>query len=817
MVVNSNPNNISHNNNMNNNNSNNNNNNNTNNNYINTPNTSLSNIESFFNRFSSLEELQFNLESSSFIKLDKFDINSLVSYKILNTFSHNFYKHYINIQNSISLSREPLLYNFIRCVPADLVVGVVFSHFNSSFVKGVKTELLNFNLNVGNSLIMLYFYKSMINEIKFNGVDEAFNMFKSKFNIDDSSAFDLGYLILSYFRVSTGLIKTKVDFKNTASRDKISYYYLTSYGLNFLTSHNFLLGLKLPLVVKPNLWDLNSSKKGGYLTDNLLSLTDLIHPSVDNVEKSSITNDLMYSQINYQNSVPFIINQKFYDFIINNGFRLKLLMEDITSIETVSDELKSLYLQQSYILTLSKLYLNFPFYFPMFFDWRGRLYSETSYLTYQGSELSKAMLLFKNGGLISQPEHFEVLLAYGASLYGLGKSSFIERVNWSTTNFDKIVEMDENFLLSADQPFLFIAWCLEIQTYKDNLLSKTPFISHFPIQWDATCNGLQHLALLCNDYKLAESVNIVKSDKNVKPSDIYSIILDFVINEIQNFTLIDPELYTNLSKFPLSRKLIKKSVMTIPYSVTIIGIKEQLIENFKVIKIPVSSNKYNYRYEYHVNNQSFQLTSKELFILAKLIHSSIFKLHPKLKIFLKYWYNVSDYLNEYNRGLKWSVPNGLVVNQKYVHFDKITIFYKLFFKKRKQVTIRKATNRINSRKQKSGILPNLIHSLDASVLTLLTNKLLKTNGPLTPFYSVHDCFASTANYMPTLKNLYQESLIDIYGENKFLNKIQSEINGYIDSLPENSNLEKPDLNDLIKPRLNKKIMKNLKESFNIII
>lgn len=463
------------------------------------------------------------------------------------------------------------------------------------------------------------------------------------------------------------------------------------------------------------------------------------------------------------------------------------------------------------------MYLEHTFYLTLFFDWRGRIYTETSYLTYQGNSLAKAMMSFKNGGLISEPEHFEVLLAYGASLYGLSKLSFDERVNWSITNFDKIVSMDENFILSAEEPFLFISWSLEIKSNKDNIILKTPYISHLPIQWDATCNGLQHLSLLCNDVELAKSVNIVSSNKIDKPLDVYSIILDYIKNEINQLAKKEPDIYGNLSKFPLSRKLIKKSIMTIPYSVTLIGVKEQLIENLTKVKIPTGGTKFIYVYDYHEDNQSFRLNNKELFILAKFIHNSIFNLHPKLKIFVNYWYQVTNLLTSYNLGLKWLVPNGLLINQKYVHFEKITLFYKLF-SKNKQVTLRKPTDKINLRKQKSGILPNLIHSLDACVLTLLTNKII-TSGLNIPFYSVHDCFASTANNMFTLKTFYQHSLLDVYEDNKILKTIQKDINDYIKAQKPNSknDLEIPDLNILIKPRINKNLMKHIRESFNIII
>ena len=269
----------------------------------------------------------------------------------------------------------------------------------------------------------------------------------------------------------------------------------------------------LPMVVVPKLWAIDSQSPGGYLTYNILKQSSLIHSSLDNSGVTLVNSDLIYKHINLQNSVPFKINTLFYNFIIEHGYNLNLLISNIDDIENNpnKDELKSNFLHQNYILNLSKFFMGRTFYFTMFFDWRGRIYTETSYLTFQGNSFAKAMLEFNDGGLIADPEHFDVLLAYGASLYGFGKLSFQDRVNWSITNLDIIVSLDSEFILSAEEPFLFIAWSLEIKKNKLNIINKTPFVSHLPIQWDATCNGLQHLSLLVNDLDLAKSVNICPS------------------------------------------------------------------------------------------------------------------------------------------------------------------------------------------------------------------------------------------------------------------------------------------------------------------
>jgi len=110
--------------------------------------------------------------------------------------------------------------------------------------------------------------------------------------------------------------------------------------------------------------------------------------------------------------------------------------------------------------------------------------------------LAKALLVFSDGGLIQSSTDFDVLLAYGASIYGHGKLSFDARVQWSLNNLSNFQLLDPSWLKSAKSPLLFIAFCFEIKNNFSSILNRTPYVSHFPLQWDCTCNGLQHLSAL---------------------------------------------------------------------------------------------------------------------------------------------------------------------------------------------------------------------------------------------------------------------------------------------------------------------------------
>jgi DNA-directed RNA polymerase len=61
------------------------------------------------------------------------------------------------------------------------------------------------------------------------------------------------------------------------------------------------------------------------------------------------------------------------------------------------------------------------------------------------------------------------------------------------------------------------------------------FQTLLPIKLDATCNGLQHMALLSNEQTLFKKLNLVSKAKGQKtnnepPSDFYNFLLHKLIN-----------------------------------------------------------------------------------------------------------------------------------------------------------------------------------------------------------------------------------------------------------------------------------------------
>src|SRR6185503_18050447 len=98
------------------------------------------------------------------------------------------------------------------------------------------------------------------------------------------------------------------------------------------------------------------------------------------------------------------------------------------------------------------------------------------------------------------------------------------------------------------------------------------FKTYMPIQLDGTCNGFQHLAMLSNETKLFETLNLYRATKKDEPRDFYQTILDTLILHLnmkvdEMIDEVDPkkvelrESYERLLAVGLTRKIVKPGIM----------------------------------------------------------------------------------------------------------------------------------------------------------------------------------------------------------------------------------------------------------------
>ena len=244
--------------------------------------------------------------------------------------------------------------------------------------------------------------------------------------------------------------------------------------------------------------------------------------------------------------------------------------------------------------------------------------------------------------------------------------------------------------------------------------------------------------------------------------------------------------------------------MTIPYGVTVRGIKEQLVNDFfirtndthkytitsttqSLLKV---SNIYKLRDEQYIMNpnlsNSFRISGSEIMRLAKLIHSTLYETYPSLTHLVSYLKKMNSLLMmlNLNIGIVWKTPSGLILEQKYMErkSDTITI---TILGKRKSFNLSKSTDKISLRKQNNSIVPNLIHSMDAANIALLVNDLRHTglvNKNNLNLVTIHDCFATDANHVELIHFQVRAAFLRIYQNQTFIDDFHLFILNHLISL-----------------------------------
>ena len=365
------------------------------------------------------------------------------------------------------------------------------------------------------------------------------------------------------------------------------------------------------------------------------------------------------------------------------------------------------------------------FFLPWSFDYRGRSYPIPAFLTPQDTDFGKSLLKFAEPAFMT--EEAEGWIAFQvATTYGLDKATMKERQEWVNQNHDLIscVATDPLGNLSewegAEEPWQFLAACEE---YNACVLECTRSWTCLPIAIDATCSGLQILAGLAKDQSTARLVNVAPSEQ---PQDAYKVVAEAAKTKL-------PE---NLAVL-LDRKVTKRTVMTIPYNATKHSNRAYIREALK--------------------EKGAEFTPDELTLIVDAVRDAMYEVVPGPM-------RVMDWIKRevgaaFKRGedyLCWETPSGFVVKQNRRKFKTKRVELQILGRCQIQLATDPEGPDING--HKSSTAPNLIHSLDASILH---RAFLKFNAPFTV---IHDSVLCRSTDMSTLNRVVRETYCEIFSE-----------------------------------------------------
>ena len=575
---------------------------------------------------------------------------------------------------------------------------------------------------------------------------------------------------------------------------------------------------QLPMLIKPS----DADENGKYFP-NVLPEISHIYNSFDNIIKNkydqlyNTTNQgTLISTIKTLNSVKFMINKRLLSYImaewynensvIFQGFNRILTINETDSKEDKINKQShnSKYYNYLSTLNIANLYKDQSFYIPTFADFRGRIYTLSHYLTYQGNDLSRSLLLFGDTKEAINKSGLEYLKVYFANLAGYSKDSWDFKLKWTNKHILTIINLFNNnkekfnieYLNHSKEPFQFISILFALESYICARAQNKELIIQNPILFDASCSGIQHLSALTRELDLAIKTNVVgKGLTKELPEDFYSYAASLIQEEL------DLSSNNELRSIKVNRNLIKKSVMTIPYNISLIGVKEQLKEYFVPHQI-LNYKGYLLSAEFSKENTPVFLNSKSINEFTVVVYKVLTEKLPSLKALNQYLNSLVTILSKLNQPIFWITPSGLHVRLSTIEFKSIRTKSKLY-PNAKPVTISIPTNKLDTQQIKRSFMPNLIHSLDASNIHLLCNKITSIAPPFCntavaplPFtngdgdgaghaksnniganiYTIHDCFATSPNEMSLLERYVKEAFIEIYfKDGNYLNKMHNHI------------------------------------------
>ena len=377
------------------------------------------------------------------------------------------------------------------------------------------------------------------------------------------------------------------------------------------------------------------------------------------------------------------------------------------------------------------------FYIPWSFDYRGRAYPIPAFLTPQDTDFGKSLLRSAEESFMT-PEAEDWLAFQVATTWGLDKAPMQERLQWvkdNTTFIERIV-LDPIGCLpdweSADEPWQFLAACEEY--YRCVVTCDRSFTGLF-VATDATCSGLQILAGLARDKSTARLVNVLPG---TKPQDAYQVVSDTA----------SPHCPESIQPY-MDRKVVKRVVMTVPYNAK-----------------PYSNRGY---IKDALKEKGVEIEKDDLTATVKAVRDAMHVVVPgPMAVMAWIEDEVAKAIDRGETELTWTTPSGFVVTQKLMKKQTVTIKLQLLGRCELDVAV-DDTEKVDKQHHKNATAPNLIHSLDASLLHLAA---LNFDAPIA---LIHDSVLCRATDMSTLSAIVRETYMHLFAEHDYLRDFAQQI------------------------------------------
>ena len=514
-----------------------------------------------------------------------------------------------------------------------------------------------------------------------------------------------------------------------------------------------------PMLVEPNDWA--NERAGGYLLNEVMRGHDMVRRSptriqgetpiafLNQIQKVAYTlnpftvkvaETLLEKQIEVGKFVPIVelpLPPKPVDIAENKESR-KVYRRKAAEVMNINAQAYGRSCRTRMTMNAVKIFKDKKkFFCPFSFDYRGRCYPVPAFLTPQDTDFGKSLLKFYEQAYVT-PDAEGWLAFQCATTFGLDKATMRERLDWTEANQDRITRVATDPIRNlsdwadADEPWTFLAACDE---YYHCVIECDRSHTSLPVAVDATCSGLQILAGLAKDASTARLVNVLPSDR---PQDAYKVIA--VEAEPHCPAVIRPH---------MDRKTTKRTVMTVPYNAKPFSNRSYIREALK--------------------DKGVDVEKDDLTATVKAVRNAMDVVVPGPMAVMK-WIE-SEVGAAIKRGateLTWTTPSGFVVTQRLMKKEVERIELELLGTVKLHVATQDSDT-VDVAHHKNATAPNLIHSLDASLLHLTA---LRFRAPLA---LIHDSVLARAVDMGQLSDLVRQTYMELFADRTYLKEWAEQI------------------------------------------
>ncbi|UTQ72515.1 DNA-dependent RNA polymerase [Escherichia phage vB_EcoP_FFK3] len=634
-----------------------------------------------------------------------------------------------------------------------------------------------------------------------------------------TEAVHVGIKMLEIVIQSTQLVELKRYGAGNAAAD-VEMVHLSDFWVKKMAQRGFSLAgiapVYQPCVVPPKPW--TGVVGGGYWAKGRRPLPLIRLGSKSAVARyEDVYMPEVYDAVNIIQNTPWKVNKKVLD-VVNMVEKLNNTpIDDIPQMEPLKpedyageteEELKawkkaaagiyrrekarqSRRLSLSFIVNQANKFSQFKaIWFPYNMDWRGRVYAVPMFNP-QGNDMQKGLLTLAVGKPIGA-DGFKWLKVHGANCAGVDKVTFEERIKWVEDNHENIMAaakapMDSiEWWGKLDSPFCFLAFCFEYAGVMHHGLS---YSCSLPIAFDGSCSGIQHFSAMLRDHIGGHAVNLTPSGK---VQDIYRIVSDRIEEELKVLLIngTDNEMVTHEDKktgeiteriklgtrelarqwltYGMSRKVTKRSVMTLAYGSKEYGFADQVYEDIVMPAIDSGSG------------AMFTEPSQASRFMAKMIWEAVSVTVVAAVDAMKWLQGAAKLLAAEVKDKKtgeilkpclpvhWVTPDGFPVWQEYRKKDTTRLNLMFLGSFNLQPTVNKGTKKeLDKHKQESGISPNFVHSQDGSHLRKTVVHTHRKYGVMS-FAVIHDSFGTIPADAEHLFRGVRETMVETYRDNDVL-------------------------------------------------